>query len=91
MIWTNNEDGPTCYGCGYPTVVKVFEEDGKEKAILLCLFHTKEEGACWSLPSEHKPEGWPKLPDEEIHKLILEGQAEENAHGETQDEGSGSS
>jgi hypothetical protein len=46
--WIQNEDGPECY-CGSPTVVK----DG----LLVCFFHTSEEGCYFRLPPQ-APDDW---------------------------------
>ena len=73
MIWKDNEEGPLCT-CGHTTTVKIHNG----KAILMCLFHTYEEGASWALPSEHKPSGWPYISNEEIERLIQEGIKEEH-------------
>ena len=53
--WTDNEEGPEC-DCGNPTVVKL----SPGGPVLLCFFHTDEEGLARSLTAE-KPEGWPKV------------------------------
>lgn len=62
MLWTNNELGPHCF-CGNPTVVKT--ETFGEGPMLLCLFHTSEEGALFNLPDE-RPEWWPNPPTREV-------------------------
>ena len=68
--WQRAEPGPTC-GCGAPTMVH-FED---ERPMLLCIFHTKAEGAMFSLPSE-RPERWPDLTVDELREVILRGQQE---------------
>lgn len=57
MEWKETEDGPDCT-CGNPTVVKLtMKRDGSESAILLCLFHTAEEGMATELPAV-RPADW---------------------------------
>lgn len=60
-MWQNNEDGPTCF-CGNPTVVK---EAGNGRFVLLCLFHTAEEGSWFVLPAE-RPETWEQWTIEDV-------------------------
>jgi hypothetical protein len=77
MIWQNGEKGPTCT-CGWPTTVMLLTEDGRQQARLLCIGHTKAEGASWALPSERKPDGWPDtVSGADMEALIQEGYYEE--------------
>ena len=58
-----SEKGPTCK-CGGPTIVTGSEEDGW---VLMCIIHTKAEGAFWDLPPTKPddlpddPEKWPDM------------------------------
>lgn len=61
--WVNNEDGPLC-SCGAATIVKVMDDRSGE-ALLLCLFHTYEEGAMWRLPNERPADWFATLPSKE--------------------------
>jgi hypothetical protein len=54
-VWVNNERGPDCF-CGDPTVVKT---EGLKKPALLCIFHSRDAGAMFTLP-DTRPEWWPE-------------------------------
>jgi hypothetical protein len=51
--WIDNEAGPGCK-CGCPTVVKITPGG---RAVLLCIFHTPEDGLATLLP-QSKPDDW---------------------------------
>jgi hypothetical protein len=59
--WEKGEPGPQCF-CGKPTVVVLFNEN---EPALMCMFHTKGEGATFNLPLE-KAEWWPTPPTREV-------------------------
>lgn len=66
MNWTNGEPGPNCF-CGKETFV-IVDDYGIS---LMCLFHTKSEGASFALPNE-RPEKWPDMTNEEMVELTKE-------------------
>ena len=82
MKWIDKEEGPACF-CGLPTIVMVADNGD---ANLVCIFHDKDEGASFPLPKDKKPENWPDLSDEDVDKVMLEGQAEFNAKDTDEDE-----
>jgi hypothetical protein len=67
MTWQNNDPGFEC-SCGAPLLVKV--EKGTGEAMLLCLFHTSEAGACFPIPRE-KPDGWNDLTEDQRRALVI--------------------
>jgi hypothetical protein len=69
--WTK-EKGPDCF-CGALTWV----EPG-EPAMLVCIFHSRDAGACFPLPKE-RPEKWPDLTRDELHACMVKGANEEEA------------
>lgn len=87
MKWTDKEEGPACF-CGLPTIVLVAENGD---ANLVCMFHERDTGASFPLPKDKRPENWPNLSDEEVDKVMLEGQAEYDAKEHHEDEHSVSS
>ena len=71
--WVKSEKGPDCY-CGNPTIVHV-ADDGR--AMLICFFHTKEEGASFALPKGGRPDKWPEVSHDEMQALVERGIAEQ--------------
>jgi hypothetical protein len=74
------EKGPPCF-CGCPTWV---EPDLGGEATLICIFHTKEAGASFPLPSA-RPENWPNLTQDELHACMERGYQEADARGDDDD------
>jgi len=74
--WTK-EKGPDCY-CGCPTWVE--PKMGNDGAYLICIFHTKEAGASFPLPS-CRPDNWPNLTQDEMQTFMDKGAAEAAARG----------
>ena len=74
------EKGPRCY-CGCPTWV---EPDLGGGAVLICIFHTKEAGASFPLPSA-RPDNWPNLSDEEMIACMDQGAREADAREAEED------
>ncbi len=69
--WIDREKGPTC-SCGWPTfVIELGNRYG-----LMCFFHTKAEGAMFSLPSI-RPDDWSsEMPQERVREVVLQGEKE---------------
>jgi len=71
MPWADKEPGPDC-ACGDPTVVVL---DPTGRATLWCLWHSKEAGATFDLPSD-RPDHWPDLTTEQMTELVDRGREE---------------
>jgi hypothetical protein len=74
--WIDHEAGPKCC-CGGPTFVHLHEG----KASLICMFHTREEGAFFLLPKA-KPAKWPGLTNVEMEQLVKEGMKEHDVEND---------
>jgi hypothetical protein len=73
MKWIDKEKGPLCF-CGMPTFVSV-ADDGE--ADLVCIFHEREAGALFHLPTDGRTENWPDLNDQEVDVIMLKGMEEQ--------------